>query len=180
MPNGIVHVASAPPMTPGTADFAIYIDFKKGEGNPSRVFQTANAIIHTLQRLDRTLCAALDSKIEPGRKPNFTPQSAARRSSGPTRAAKRSWARASRRIELKKPNSERQRVAPPEVPSPGRWSQRSRVHASGRLSDLASLDRFAVSSDGIVWRLCADHGRKQETGDNNGKRIAGAALATAL
>jgi len=30
--------------------------------------------------------------------------------------------------------------------------------------------RLAVSSDGMVWRLCADHGRKQETGgDDDGK-----------
>ena len=27
--------------------------------------------------------------------------------------------------------------------------------------------RLAVSSDGMVWRLCADHGRKQETGDDD-------------
>jgi hypothetical protein len=65
MPNGVVHVASAAPIPPSTADFAIYIDFKKGEGNPSRIFQTADAIIRALHRLDLTLCAAIDSKIEP-------------------------------------------------------------------------------------------------------------------
>ena len=36
---------------------------------------------------------------------------------------RRSWARASRRIELKKLDSERQKAAPSAVPSPGRWSQ---------------------------------------------------------
>jgi hypothetical protein len=67
MPNGVgvVHVSSDAPIFPSTADFAIYIEFKKGEGNSSRVFQTADAIIRALQSLDRTLCAAIDSKIEP-------------------------------------------------------------------------------------------------------------------
>jgi DUF1365 family protein len=65
MPNGVVHISTEPPKVPADADFAIYIEFKKGEGNPGRVFQAADAMIRALQRLDHTLCAAVDPHIEP-------------------------------------------------------------------------------------------------------------------
>jgi len=62
---GSVHISTTPPPIPGGADFAIYIDFKKGEGNPARVFQAADTMIQALQRLDHALCNSIDSHIEP-------------------------------------------------------------------------------------------------------------------
>jgi hypothetical protein len=65
MTNGSLHVSSKAPPPPENADFALYINFKKGEGNPARVFQAADAMIRALQKLDHALCAAIDSQIEP-------------------------------------------------------------------------------------------------------------------
>lgn len=49
---------------PPDADFAIYIDFKKGERNPQRVFQAADAMLRGLQKVDETLCDSIDSNIK--------------------------------------------------------------------------------------------------------------------
>ncbi|MGE3866824.1 MAG: hypothetical protein AB7G04_07900, partial [Hyphomonadaceae bacterium] len=46
------------------ADFAFYIDFKKGEGSPSRVFSATSEFIRACERLDRELVRAVDSNIE--------------------------------------------------------------------------------------------------------------------
>lgn len=62
---GDVHISTLPPPTPGDADFAIYINFAKGIGNPSRVFLAADAIIRALQDLDKVLSSSIDSHIEP-------------------------------------------------------------------------------------------------------------------
>jgi len=65
MENGEIHLSSKQPSPPGDADFAIYIDFKKGEPNPQRIFQAADAMIRSFQRLDSTLCDSIDSSIKP-------------------------------------------------------------------------------------------------------------------
>lgn len=46
------------------ADFSFIIDFKKGEGNPRRVFDAASALIDAFQSLDRAVLPTIDSKIE--------------------------------------------------------------------------------------------------------------------
>lgn len=53
------------PKIPTDADFSVYIDFKKDIGKPQRVFQTADALIRALQKVDKSLCVAIDSKITP-------------------------------------------------------------------------------------------------------------------
>lgn len=45
-------------------DFSFVIDFKKGEGNPRRVFDAASALIDAFQSLDRAVLPTIDSKIE--------------------------------------------------------------------------------------------------------------------
>jgi len=40
---------------PPNADFAFYIDFKRGEGSPSRVFLATHEFIKTCEKLDREL-----------------------------------------------------------------------------------------------------------------------------
>lgn len=63
--KGKIRVSSDAPSPPKDADFAIYISFKKGEGNPQRVFQAADAMIRGMQKLDRTLCDTVDGNIKP-------------------------------------------------------------------------------------------------------------------
>ena len=53
------------PKIPTDADFAIYIDFKKDVGKPQRIFQAADALIRALQKVDKSLCNTIDSKISP-------------------------------------------------------------------------------------------------------------------
>jgi len=65
MANGATHLTSRSPGPPSDADFAIYIDFEKGSGSPSRVFRAADQIIRALQKLDQTLCGSIDANIEP-------------------------------------------------------------------------------------------------------------------
>ncbi len=65
MENGNTHISTRKPQPPRDADFAIYIDFKKGEPNPQRVFQAADAMIRSFQKLDEALCDAVDCKIKP-------------------------------------------------------------------------------------------------------------------
>lgn len=63
--GGATGISTKEPASPPDADFAIYIDFKRGTGNPQRVFQAADSMIRALQKLDRALCAAVDTGIEP-------------------------------------------------------------------------------------------------------------------
>ena len=49
---------------PPKADFAFYIDFKKGEGSASRVFAATHDFIKACERLDRQLVTSIDSSIE--------------------------------------------------------------------------------------------------------------------
>ena len=53
------------PVAPTNADFAIYIDFEPSSENPERIFQAADEVIKSLRELDRILCKAVDSNIEP-------------------------------------------------------------------------------------------------------------------
>ena len=59
------HISTHKPKPPPDADFAIYINFKKGEPNPQRVFQAADAMIRSFQKLDKTLCDAVDCNVNP-------------------------------------------------------------------------------------------------------------------
>lgn len=63
--GGQIGLTSRRPRPPERADFAIRIDFKRGEGNPYRIFQAADSMIRALQKLDKALCAAIDNRIEP-------------------------------------------------------------------------------------------------------------------
>jgi hypothetical protein len=49
---------------PPAADFAFEIDFKRGEGSPSRVFLAINDFILGCQRLDAELAHTIDNNIE--------------------------------------------------------------------------------------------------------------------
>ena len=46
------------------ADFAFYVDFKKGEGPASRVFTATHEFIKACERLDRELVTSIDASIE--------------------------------------------------------------------------------------------------------------------
>lgn len=65
MTNGSLHLSTEKPDPPAGADFALYIDFKKDSPNPQRVFRAADAMIGALQRLDKALCSAVDTSIQP-------------------------------------------------------------------------------------------------------------------
>jgi hypothetical protein len=58
-----VELTGVPPSEPD-ADFAFYVDFKKGRGSPSRVFAAAQDFIHACERLDRDLVGVVDPGIE--------------------------------------------------------------------------------------------------------------------
>lgn len=49
---------------PPEADFAFYIDFKRGEGSASRVFLATHDFIRACESLDRELLSSIDSNIE--------------------------------------------------------------------------------------------------------------------
>ena len=53
------------PMPPTDADLAFTIDFKKGEGNPRRVFDAASDLIEAFEVLDSALAVSIDKAIEP-------------------------------------------------------------------------------------------------------------------
>jgi len=46
------------------ADFAFYVDFKKGEGPASRVFAASHEFIRACEQLDRELVTSIDASIE--------------------------------------------------------------------------------------------------------------------
>lgn len=53
------------PEPPQDADFAIIIDFKKGEGSPTRVFTAASDLIEAFQAIDKVLVRSVDNNISP-------------------------------------------------------------------------------------------------------------------
>lgn len=63
MARRVVTLTDKEPPIP-SADFAFYIDFKKGEGSPSRVFAATHDFIQACERIDRELVASIDSSIE--------------------------------------------------------------------------------------------------------------------
>lgn len=66
MANNETHITTrGPSLPPKGADFAIFIDFRKGVGDPQRVFKVAEGIISSFQRLDRALCTSIDNQIQP-------------------------------------------------------------------------------------------------------------------
>jgi len=64
---GGIHIklSGEPPMPPPDADFCITIDFRKGEGNPRRVFDAASMIIAGFEQIDDLAADTIDSRIEP-------------------------------------------------------------------------------------------------------------------
>jgi hypothetical protein len=62
MPAEITLTTAMP--EPPPADFAFEIDFKRGEGSPSRVFLAINDFIRGCERLDAELAHTIDNNIE--------------------------------------------------------------------------------------------------------------------
>lgn len=58
-------VTDNPPSAPDDADFAIVIDFRKGEDSPTRVFSAATELIRSFEELDHVLARSVDSSIKP-------------------------------------------------------------------------------------------------------------------
>lgn len=52
-------------MPPEDADLCLRIDFRKGEGNPRRIFDAASLMIEGFERLDDLAVTSIDSHIEP-------------------------------------------------------------------------------------------------------------------
>lgn len=50
---------------PPDSEFAIIVDFKKGEGSPTRVFSAASAMVEAFERLDHSLVRSVDTSIRP-------------------------------------------------------------------------------------------------------------------
>lgn len=50
---------------PPDSEFAITVDFRKGEGSPTRVFSAASAMIEAFEKLDHSLVQSVDSFIRP-------------------------------------------------------------------------------------------------------------------
>ncbi len=53
------------PAESSSTDFALIIDFKKGEGSPTRVFSAAKDLIEAFQLIDRFLVQSIDTNIKP-------------------------------------------------------------------------------------------------------------------
>lgn len=64
MARSTVNLSTKKPDDPGNADFALYIDFARGKGDPGRVFRAADKAIRAFSQLDRAFCTSIDSKIE--------------------------------------------------------------------------------------------------------------------
>ena len=48
-----------------TADFSFRIHFKKGEGNPRRIFDAASELIGGFQQLDDAVAGTVDVRLQP-------------------------------------------------------------------------------------------------------------------
>lgn len=60
-----IKLTDTEPDPPKDADFAILIDFKKGDGSPTRVFTAATDLIEAFQAIDKVLVRSVDSNITP-------------------------------------------------------------------------------------------------------------------
>ena len=58
-----ISIATGQPEPP-EADFAFYIDFKRGAGSASRVFEATQQFIKACERFDRALAASIDTNIK--------------------------------------------------------------------------------------------------------------------
>jgi hypothetical protein len=63
MPDAIITLAEKLPAPP-RADFAFEIDFQRGSGSASRVFEATHEFIKACERLDHELVQCIDSSIE--------------------------------------------------------------------------------------------------------------------
>lgn len=63
MAAGEISIATGEPEPP-EADFAFYIDFKRGTGSASRVFEATQQFIKACERFDRALAASIDTNIK--------------------------------------------------------------------------------------------------------------------
>lgn len=59
-----VYIGEGMPMPPANADFAFIIDFKRGEGDPRRIFDAASALIDGFETLDEALAGSIDAKLQ--------------------------------------------------------------------------------------------------------------------
>lgn len=57
-------ISDTAPPSPPNADFAFYIDFKRGQGSASKVFAATHEFIVACEKLDRELLKSVDSNIE--------------------------------------------------------------------------------------------------------------------
>ena len=63
--SAMIKASDKKPDPPKDADFAIIIDFRKGEGSPTRVFTAATDLIEAFQVMDKVLVRSVDSSITP-------------------------------------------------------------------------------------------------------------------
>ncbi len=59
-----LELTDTPPDDP-SSDFALVIDFQKGESSPTRVFESATNFIEAFQTIDKVLVESVDSSITP-------------------------------------------------------------------------------------------------------------------
>src|SRR5882724_12874432 len=60
-----LQVSGEPPMPPPDADFSFRISFKKGQGDPRRIFDAASELIDGFERLDEAISGSVDVKLQP-------------------------------------------------------------------------------------------------------------------
>ena len=58
-----ISIASGKPEPP-EADFAFYIDFKRGAGSASRFFEATHQFTKACERFDQALTASIDTNIK--------------------------------------------------------------------------------------------------------------------
>jgi hypothetical protein len=60
-----ISLTDSPPMPPEDADLVFEIDFRRGEGDPRRIFDAASELIAAFQKLDRAVIGSVSGSIEP-------------------------------------------------------------------------------------------------------------------
>jgi hypothetical protein len=61
--TSLVQISNVEPIIPDDAEFAIYINFAKNEPNPQRIFQAADMMIQSMQKLDKVLCGLINTNL---------------------------------------------------------------------------------------------------------------------
>ncbi|WP_156464268.1 hypothetical protein [Afipia sp. Root123D2] len=65
MANGLIFsLGEEAPVPPEDSDFSFTIDFKKGEGDPRRVFDAASSLIDGLEGIDEAVATSVDAKLK--------------------------------------------------------------------------------------------------------------------